>query len=257
MLKPESEYTAILLCGGMGTRLADLIGKDTPKSLVKVGGKELLAHSLDTIEDERINRYVFAIGHQADKIKQWVGRRAIKGAISFSQQSSPGVIGAIKSATEGSPAEGYVVCNTDELRLGFSISDAIDYHENHPQPATISATVMADVYRHRLLELRGSRVVGSRLKPTEFLEDPSFRGPVNMGALVLDTKAFDYIDPSLGNGWSSLIEPLHDNGQLMAYVNGDAIYCNVGTPGEYREAEFRAGEFSSSHPPQSASSISS
>src|SRR5689334_18429237 len=68
---------AMVLCAGLGTRMA-APGNDTlPKPLVRLGGKALVDHALDRIAAAGIERAVVNLHHKADLIETHLrGRRA-------------------------------------------------------------------------------------------------------------------------------------------------------------------------------------
>src|SRR5262245_24627631 len=68
---PWSEVTttqAIIICGGLGTRLGSLV-KDTPKPMLPVGGRPVLEHTLDLLKQHGISRVVLAAGYKADVVE--------------------------------------------------------------------------------------------------------------------------------------------------------------------------------------------
>ncbi len=63
---------AIILCGGLATRLGD-VAKDTPKALMAVAGKPVLAHQIDMLKPAGVTRVVLAVGHLHEKILAFTG----------------------------------------------------------------------------------------------------------------------------------------------------------------------------------------
>jgi histidinol-phosphate phosphatase family protein len=61
---------AVILCGGLGTRLGDLVA-DVPKPMVEIGGKPLLVHSLARLREAGITDVVMAAGYKADVIRRY------------------------------------------------------------------------------------------------------------------------------------------------------------------------------------------
>lgn len=62
---------AVILAGGKGTRMNELT-KDTPKPLLEVGGKTLLAHKIDALPDF-IKEVIIVVGYQKEKIMAALG----------------------------------------------------------------------------------------------------------------------------------------------------------------------------------------
>jgi len=63
---------AVILASGLGKRLLPLT-QDKPKGLVQIGGKELIARILDAVIEQGITNIVFTTGHEAQKLREFVG----------------------------------------------------------------------------------------------------------------------------------------------------------------------------------------
>ena len=62
-----SNYQAVILCGGQGTRIRG-VSENTPKPLIDVGGKPILWHIMKTYSFYGIRRFVLCLGHQGNAI---------------------------------------------------------------------------------------------------------------------------------------------------------------------------------------------
>lgn len=62
---------AILLVGGLGTRLRELYA-DRPKALVPIHGRPFLAHQLERLRDQGVQRVHLAAGYRGDMLKAWI-----------------------------------------------------------------------------------------------------------------------------------------------------------------------------------------
>ena len=62
--------TAVILCGGKGTRLGSL-GKKVPKTLVKVQGREILWYILKVLKKNHFNHIILPIGYRGTSIKKF------------------------------------------------------------------------------------------------------------------------------------------------------------------------------------------
>lgn len=65
---------AIIPVAGIGTRLKPHT-HSTPKALLNVGGKPIIAHILDKLLEEGINKATFVIGYLGDMIKEYVEKK--------------------------------------------------------------------------------------------------------------------------------------------------------------------------------------
>lgn len=69
---PWGDVTAVILAGGLGTRLQPVVG-DRPKGLAAVAGRPFLAHLMDQLCSQGIRRVVVSTGHGAGQIREALG----------------------------------------------------------------------------------------------------------------------------------------------------------------------------------------
>ncbi len=62
--------TAIILCGGKGTRLG-LLGKKIPKTMVKIHGREILWYIINTLKKNNFNHLILPLGYKGNKIRNF------------------------------------------------------------------------------------------------------------------------------------------------------------------------------------------
>lgn len=90
---------AVILAGGLGTRLRTVIG-EIPKALAEVGGKPVLGHQLDLCHSHGFDDVVLLLGHGADAVRDYVGDGSRFGvACRFVAEEAPlGTAGAVLAA---------------------------------------------------------------------------------------------------------------------------------------------------------------
>lgn len=93
--------TAIILAGGLGTRLRQLVS-DVPKPMASVNGRPFVAHLMDYWIGQGITQFILSVGYLKESIIHYFGNeyRGIK--IEYSVEKSPlgtggGVLLAIKN----------------------------------------------------------------------------------------------------------------------------------------------------------------
>jgi len=76
MKRAKNENPKVIICAaGRGKRLLPLT-KNTPKVLIKIGGKTILEHILDSIEETRlVKEVVIIVGYKYRSIKKKIGRK--------------------------------------------------------------------------------------------------------------------------------------------------------------------------------------
>ena len=63
---------AVILCGGLGTRLKPYT-KHTPKPMVKINGRPFLHYLLDQLSDQGIKQFLLLTGYLGEKIIDYFG----------------------------------------------------------------------------------------------------------------------------------------------------------------------------------------
>jgi len=63
-----SPTTAIILAAGLGARLRDLF-PDLPKPLLPIGGRPLLAHSIEALRSRGVQRILLVVGYRAELLR--------------------------------------------------------------------------------------------------------------------------------------------------------------------------------------------
>ena len=61
--------SAIVLCGGRGTRLGR-IGKKIPKSMVKIQDKEIIWYIINVLKKNKFNQIILTLGYKGNKIRK-------------------------------------------------------------------------------------------------------------------------------------------------------------------------------------------
>jgi NDP-sugar pyrophosphorylase family protein len=91
------------MAGGEGRRLGERT-RTIPKPLLPVGGRPILDHVLNQLEDAAVEEVHIAVHYLADQIKGYVSRRSNRARISFVEEDAPlgtaGAIGKLDSLQE-------------------------------------------------------------------------------------------------------------------------------------------------------------
>ena len=108
---------AIILCGGLSTRLGE-ITKSIPKILLEIKGRTVLDWQLEKLKSVGVSEVVLAAGHLSDVLFHTVGLHLNGMALTYAiEQERLGTGGAIKHAWEyvSKKGEPVIVLNGDVL----------------------------------------------------------------------------------------------------------------------------------------------
>lgn len=104
---------AVILAAGLGDRLGDLTN-DTPKAMVKVDGRELIARVMDFTDHPSIDEKVVVTGYKSEKLENFLRTNYPETKIMHNPKYRKGNILTLKAAL---PAlhDGFILMNVDHI----------------------------------------------------------------------------------------------------------------------------------------------
>ena len=180
-----ADITAIILAGGLGTRLRPAF-PDVPKCLVPVAGRPFLAWQLAWVRHHGVHRVHLAAGHLADQLNAEAERLAEAGFdISLSVEPSPlGTGGGLRYCLPDVHADTVCVLNGDSIVPKLDLSAMIASHTASGRPGTVAVTPVTEV------EAKGSIWTDESGRITAFHEKVNESPPwINAGVYLLARSA--------------------------------------------------------------------
>ncbi|MGO9432950.1 MAG: nucleotidyltransferase family protein [Terracidiphilus sp.] len=138
---------AIILAGGLGTRLASRLNQ-IPKSMAPIGGRPFLEILLDQLIAAGCNRIILSVGHLRDVIVQRFGNNYRTVAIDYAMEDSPlGTGGAIRLALGQVEERSAFVLNGDTY-IDADFSAMQRFHDASVRPLTMAVVRVNDTARY-------------------------------------------------------------------------------------------------------------
>jgi D-glycero-alpha-D-manno-heptose 1-phosphate guanylyltransferase len=110
-----SDATAVILVGGLGTRLRSAVA-DRPKVLAEVNQKPFLTYLLDQVATAGITRIVLCTGYRGDQVRAVLGDTYAGRQLLYSQEPTPlGTAGALRHALARIQSRYVLVMNGDSI----------------------------------------------------------------------------------------------------------------------------------------------
>jgi glucose-1-phosphate cytidylyltransferase len=224
----------VILCGGLGTRLAEET-QVKPKPMVEIGGRPILWHIMRLYERHGLREFVLALGYKGEVIKDYflnyharqsdITIQLRSGQVAFSNPTvedwSVSLVDTGAATQTGGrllrlrerlhPSGSFMLTYGDGV-ANVDLRALLAFHRAHGRLATVTAVRPAA--RFGDLEIAGDRV-------TVFAEKPQMgEGWVSGGFFVFEPGVFDYIADDSTMLERAPLERLADAGELMAFRHG-------------------------------------
>jgi NDP-mannose synthase len=220
---------ALVMAGGEGRRLSPLT-RDTPKPLLRVGGKPILDHLLQHLQRFGVDRVTLAVAHLAPKIKAYFGTGADRGmSISYLHEDIPlGTAGALGRLDHF--AEPILMLNGDIL-TDLDITELVAEHRRRNAALTVASKIMHTNLTLGILDMNQSGLVAA------YREKPRLEHRVGIGIYVVNPEVKEFIRDNKPLDMPELINTLIARGKTVAGFNHSGNWVDIGTPEEYARAE--------------------
>src|ERR1700677_1834272 len=152
-MKPTPiDFHALLLAGGLGTRLRSVL-PDLPKPLAPVRGRPFITYLFDQLADAGWTRCVLCLGYKAEQIRETCGDHYGPLALEYSVEAEPlGTGGAVRLALPHIRAERFLLLNAASY-CDAPLADFARFHRAHGKAASLASVEVPDTSRYGRLEL--------------------------------------------------------------------------------------------------------
>lgn len=222
---------AVILAGGLGTRLAEETNV-RPKPMVEIGGKPILWHIMKMYSSHGVNDFVICCGYKGYIIKEYFANYFLHMSdVTFcmkenrmdvhEKRAEPWTVTLVdtgdNSMTGGRLKRVADYVKNEEAFLftygdgvgDIDITATIDFHRKHGKSATLTATYPPG--RFGALDIQHGQV-------KSFKEKPKGDGAmINGGFFVLSPKVLNYISNDSSVWEQEPLMSLAADGELMAY----------------------------------------
>jgi len=226
--------TAVILAGGLGTRLQSVVG-DRPKVLAPVAGRPYLSHLFDQLAELGVRRVVLCTGYRADQIFDNFGSRYRSLDLVYSEETRAlDTAGALRLALPLLSSPTVLVLNGDSY-CAADLGSFWDWHIACDAGATLLLTRLDNAQRYGRVEL------DARGRVVQFLEKGDSAasvegGLINAGVYLLRRDRI----ASIPNGRPVSLErelfPVWIADGLYGFATTSA-FIDIGVPDAYAAAE--------------------
>lgn len=224
---------ALILAGGLGTRLASVV-KDRAKPVADIGGRPFLAFVLDHLATLReLRRVILCVGHKATSVESSFGARFGRLAIEYSREDKPlGTGGALRRACERYDVRAPALALNGDTYFPLPLDRLVGFHRMQRAAATVAVARMDDSTRYGSVRIVGSRIAAVEEKAA------SGTGWINAGVYVLGRGAI--IALAEAKEVFSLereVLPLLAAAGTLAAFRSRSRFVDIGIPEDYARAK--------------------
>ena len=227
------EIKAVVLVGGMGTRLRSVV-PSKPKVLASIGERSFLELLVRQLRSQGIRQLVMCTGYLADQIESKFGDgEDWDVSIEYSREEMPmGTAGAVRLAQcHLHGISEFLVLNGDSF-IEIDFRDFMAFHQAHDGAiASMAVLRVADASRYGTVHVDSSGRVGGFAEKT----GSNAQGLVTGGVYVFTQAVLECIPEGTASLERDVFPRLLDQGVYAQEQRG--MFIDIGTPADYARAQ--------------------
>lgn len=219
---------AILLAGGLGTRLRSVVN-DRPKPMALIQDKPFMEYVVRELAMQEINRIIFAVGYKGTMVEEYFGdgsRFGIEASYAY-EETLLGTAGAIKNAARYMHREEVFILNGDTFyRMDYGRLRRQKKEQNLDM--TLVLREVEDVSRYGQAVLLDGMLTGFNEKTKE-----KRRGTINGGVYLMTRELIDQIPEGKVSLENDMIPKWLSEGKRLGGFVNDGYFIDIGIPEDY------------------------
>jgi NDP-sugar pyrophosphorylase family protein len=230
-LPRASDLSAVVMAGGLGTRLAPLTDS-CPKPLLPLGGKPILSHILDHLRSQGIHRFVFTVNYRSNMIVDHYddGSRWDCFIDYVSETQRLGTGGALSLLDPESLSDPFLCINGDVLN-DLDVDALRDTHVSNGWDATMVVRRYSHTVPYGVVEIGpDGRFHGISEKPVSSYD-------VNAGIYMLSHAALSVVPRDQFYDLPDAFRDLDAAGLRCGTFVHPGRWIDIGTTSEYNRAK--------------------
>lgn len=220
---------ALILAGGLGTRLRDVVN-DRPKSMAPVNGKPFLEYQVRFLKNNGISDIVLSTGYMSEKIEEYFGSGKGHGvSIRYVKEKELlGTGGAVKNSLD-MLGEQFFVLNGDSVFL-VDMDSMLQFHKSNRADLTLALAKVGEKSRF------GNVVVNDKFQIMEFAEKQGTVGNlINGGIYLFEKSKFDWSEfPQKFSIEKEFFPRIIGRNRMFGFVS-DSYFIDIGTAEDYEK----------------------
>ncbi|PCJ61780.1 MAG: nucleotidyl transferase [Planctomycetota bacterium] len=222
------ENWVVIMAGGLGTRLGDLT-KDTPKPMLKVGGKPILERIIEKFIEQGFSKFFISVNFKKEVIKDYFKNGdELNVEIKYLEEAKRlGTAGAL-SLIDVELKNPLLIINGDVLSV-INFTDFLNFHKSTESVATMCVKEYEYVVPYGVVETEGTTITGLTEKPKVLFS-------VNSGVYALNPSVLSYVPEGSFYDMPSLFKDLIDKKINTNVYRLDDYWIDIGKLEDLKKA---------------------
>ena len=148
-------FAAVVLCGGLGTRIKEITRNIIPKSLIKINGKPIIWYVVSSLLRSGVNEIIFPIGFKGEKIRNYLKKEFKQNYHQFivvKTGKDTEIIDRIKKIANLLNKYDFFICTNSDTLFDYDLKKFLNFHYNNKFMISLSCTKMRTAWGSLILE---------------------------------------------------------------------------------------------------------
>jgi len=217
---------AVVLAGGLGTRLQPIIG-EIPKSMLEFNGRPLLEYSLNALKERDVKEYLIVVNFKREMIQQHFGDGSKFGVnIEYVVQENPkgGTANAVSYAAGEIPDRKFFVIYGDNAFDPLILDEILSKADNYD--GVLCGKQMQDMSQYGALKIEHDLIKGIAEKSPQPPSNLAFTGLMILPSKIFSAIRRTPISPRGERELTTSIELLAEEGLRFGYVTTERFWLD-------------------------------
>jgi D-glycero-alpha-D-manno-heptose 1-phosphate guanylyltransferase len=221
---------AIILAGGMGTRLRKVIS-DVPKPMAPVNGKPFLSYVFLWLKRYNIGKVIVSAGYKSDAIVSYFGSSFNGISLEYAIEDEPlGTGGAVRFALHHTSGNEILILNGDTY-FPVDLDKFYSFHAETKSDFSVALKRMNNFSRYGSVECSENTIL--KFHEKKFCKEGLINGGLYLaGKKYIESRQF----PEASSLEKDMLEKETGTGKLKCLIFED-LFIDIGIPEDYRKAQ--------------------
>lgn len=224
------ETTAVVLAGGLGTRLRSVVS-DRPKVVAEINGRPFLHFLFDQLSSSGIKQVILCTGYLAENVKELIGESYGTMKLAYSVETELlGTGGALRLALPLLASDPVLVMNGDSF-CDIDLQKFAEEHFRNQASGSLALASVNNISRYGAVDITSNGIVSR-------FEEKGLRsgdGLINAGIYLLSKDIIEAIPASKSVSLERDVFPQLMGKGLYGFVCSGK-FIDIGIPDDYRAA---------------------